>query len=268
MYNMISITTIIVLSVIVGVITAGLSIRFDRFFVMLLLLFLAGVAIKDAVNIFLVVILLGALTFLLERKEALRTIPREDRVKFLTLVPVLVAVFSFLGSWLFIGASDAVLILVFGVLTVLYGLRLIVIHFGEHEKGHTAAKPGMRMFCGLAGPMLSGFSVGFIGTSLKSLKIPFAVRFGKMNLPQVYVENAITAAYASLFAIIWRFVFIGTAQIRSVLYGVAIWGIIHAFFDLTEKTFPRRWKKAFQIIIGVVLLAAAVKVFALLLIPG
>ncbi len=258
-----SLITIIILSSIVGIITAGLSIRFDRFFVMLLLLFLAGVEIKNAVNIFLIIIFLGAAMILVENKENLRKIPAENITKFLTIIPMLTWLFSFLGTWAFMSVSSVTLIATFGVLTFFYGLRMTLIHFKEEEKNHIHGMPVMQKFCGLAGPMISGFFVGFIGTSLKSLKIPFAVKFGKMNLSQVYIGNAITAAYASLFAIMWRFVF-GIGNVLFLLYGVAIWGTIHGVSDLVSPVFPGRWKKGFQIIVGLALLIAAVKVFKLI----
>jgi len=257
------ISQIVILSAIVGVVTAGLTIRFDRFFIMLLLLFLAGTTIKNAVDIFLVVIFLGALTILLKNKKSLKKIPRENRVKFLTLVPLLAGIFSFLGSWLFFSSSSRALIIAFGILTILYGLRMIFVHFGEHEKNFTEAKPIYSKICSLSGPVVSGFFIGFIGTSLKALKIPFGVKLGKMNLPQVYLGNVITSAYASLFAILWRILFFNLNNISFLLYGVVIWGTIHAISDITVPVFPEKWKKVFQIIIGAILLVAAMKVFLL-----
>lgn len=258
-----TITSIIMLSVIVGIITAGLSIRFDRFFTILLLIFIVGIGIKDAVNIFLVVIFLGALTMLIKNRNNLKKIPAENRIKFLTLVPLLAGLFSFLGTWLFFSVSQKVLIATLGILTILYGLRLILIHFSEEEKNYTQARPTIKKICGLGGPMLSGFFVGFIGTSLKSLKIPFAVKVGKMNLPQVYLGNLMTTFYASSFALIWR-IFFGGLNIIFALYGLAIWAIIHFVYEMVAQIFPERWKKIFQIIIGLALLVAAYKVFLLI----
>lgn len=259
-----SIVNIIILSLIVGVVTAGLSIRFDRFFVMLLLLFLGGMAMTDAVNVFLVVIFLGAVTILLENKDALGKMPIENRNKFLTVVPASAAIFSLLGTVLFLNVSAGVLVATFGVLTVLYGLRMAGVHFTDEEKNHVHGLPAMQKLCGIAGPMISGFFVGFIGTSLKSLKIPFAIKFGKMNLAQVYLGNVITAAYASLFAILWRLMLGGMNYAPFLVYGTIIWGLVHAFSDLTVPLFPVRWKKGFQIIVGIALLLAAAKVFGLL----
>ena len=258
-----TISSIIIVGAIVGIITAGLSIRFDRFFVMLLLLFLAGVAIKDAVNIFLVVIFLGAILILAENKSNLKNIPSDNKIKFLTIVPLAAAIFSWLGTWVFFLSSARVLILTLGVLTTLYGLRLIFIHFKDKEKNQNQPQADIVKLCGLFGPIISGFFIGFIGTSLKSLKIPFAVKVGKMSLPQVYLGNVITSAYAALFAIIWRILFFGVNQIYFLAYGVIIWGVVQAISDMTLSFFPESWKKVFQVVIGIILLVAAIKVFGL-----
>jgi len=54
---------------IVGVVTAGLTIKFDRFFAILMLMFLFKYSVFDAVNVFLWIIMLGALMILLDNKE-------------------------------------------------------------------------------------------------------------------------------------------------------------------------------------------------------
>ncbi|RKX74569.1 MAG: hypothetical protein DRP60_10075, partial [Spirochaetes bacterium] len=70
------ITPFLLTILIVGFVTAGLTIRFDRFFTILLLLFLFKYSIFDSVNIFLWIIMLGALMILLENKEKLASLPK------------------------------------------------------------------------------------------------------------------------------------------------------------------------------------------------
>jgi len=62
------ITPFILTILIVGIVTAGLKIRFDRFFVILLLLFLFGKSINQSIDIFLWVIVLGAASILLQNR--------------------------------------------------------------------------------------------------------------------------------------------------------------------------------------------------------
>jgi uncharacterized membrane protein YfcA len=252
---------------IVGFVTAGLNIRFDRFFLILLLLFMAGHPIVEAVNIYLWVIMAGAALILWKNRDKIKQLPRQMKAKLFTVIPLLTLLASLLGSYFFSISSSVVLLNVLGVLAVLYGLRLIFIHFRPEELDSQAPVPSIAKLCGLLGPILSGFFVGFIGTSLKPLKIPFPVRAGKMNARQVYMGNAATTFFSSLFAIGWHVVFShgaaawGSDFFRQALTGVLLWIAIHVVSLMTDKVFKDAWRKPFQIIIGVGLVLASVKIF-------
>jgi hypothetical protein len=122
-------------------------------------------------------------------------------------------------------------------------------------------------FCAFFGPILSGFAVGLIGTSLKPLKIPFALRIGKMNLKQVYLGNTVTTFFASIFALMWHALLSPTFSAEvfysQMLLGAALWTGIHYISEITNMMFKDTWRKIFQIIIGVILLAASLKVFVM-----
>jgi hypothetical protein len=115
----------------------------------------------------------------------------------------------------------------------------------------------------LFGPIVSGFFAGFIGTTLKPLKIPFAVKIGKMNMGQVYLGNTITAFYASFFAIILHSFYLkqNAMTMNDVFLGIGLWVMIHIVFELTQKFFKDKWRKPFQIFIGLVLIIVAFKFF-------
>ena len=264
---MIGLPQFLLITVIVGVVTAFLNIKFDRFFVMLLLLFVAGFAIKSAVDVTLWVIFLGAITILLGNKDKLKSMPKEKKKKFMTITPLIALIGALLGSYLFVISGNPILLVTFGLLTVLYGARLIFVHFKKHETEYTEPKSKIMKLCGMAGPFVSGISLGFIGTSLKQLKIPFAVRVGKMNLKQVYLGNTITAAYASFFAIILHSVFEKvtiSATYQNFLLAVGLWATIHFISELTNLFVKDKWRKPFQVIIGLLLLIASVRVFFLI----
>jgi hypothetical protein len=122
-------------------------------------------------------------------------------------------------------------------------------------------KPIYQKTCGFFGPIVSGFFTGFVGTTLKPLKIPFAVKLGKMNLEQVYLGNTITAFYASLFAIILHSFYSAKAlmTVNDILLGAGLWLSIHIIYVLTDSIFPNRFRKIFQIVIGIILVAVAFK---------
>ncbi|MHB8091802.1 MAG: hypothetical protein ACYDH8_09445 [Syntrophales bacterium] len=252
---------------IVGFVTSGLRIRFDRFFLILLLLLLIGKSIFDSVNIFLWVLIFGAAYVLLQNFSKISAMPEKDLMKMLIMIPTLTAIATFAGSYLYSISSAGVLTTTLGVLAVLYGLRLIIIHFKEHEFNYTAPQKAFQLFCSLFGPLLSGLSIGFIGTSLKPLKIPFAVKLGKMNMQKVYLGNTMTAFFAAFFAIIWHYSLfappIGESinLLNSLLYGSALWALTHYFSAITDLFFKDGWRKSFQIVIGIILLIVSIRLF-------
>lgn len=253
---------------IVGVVTAGLSIKFDRFFAILLLMFLFKYSIFDAVNIFLWIILFGALMILLDNREKIAGFPKQMKVKLFVMIPIFTLAASFLGTLLFRTSGKTVLIVILGILAILYGLRLILIHFKPEEMDLQNANPAIVKFCGLFGPILSGFSIGLIGTSLKPLKIPFAVKIGKMNMKQVYLGNTVTTFFASSFAIMWHYLLTKYSSpavfYEQLILGAALWTGIHYISEITNLMFSHKWKKLFQITIGVILILSSVKIFMLI----
>ena len=253
---------------IVGYVTAGLDIKFDRFFTILLLLFIFGLSIFDSINIFLWVIMLGALMIILKNKNAISSLPKGMKLKLFVMIPLFTLVATFFGTWFFSISSSAALLVVLGVLAILYGLRLVFIHFKSHELNLQKEHPVIAKICGLFGPILSGFSIGFVGSSLKPLKIPFAIRIGKMNAKKVYLGNTITTFFASGFAILWHFFFTKAMTINifyeQMLLGAALWTGIHYVFEITNLCFKDKWRKPFQIFIGVILVLASIKVFMLI----
>ena len=252
---------------VVGMVTAGLKIRFDRFFTILMLMFVAGFDIKVAVDMFLWVIMLGALMILLENKDKIAQLPKPMKIKMFVLIPTFTLIASFIGSWLFVRSSDKVLIITLGVLAVLYGLRLMFIHFQEHELKYEEGHPTITKICGMIGPWFSGFFVGFIGTSVKPLKIPFAIRVGKMNVKKVYLGNVFTTFFSSIFAIFWHYILSANHTPENfynhMIYAMAVWTGIHVIYELTNLVFSPKWQKPFQIVIGLTLVLVSIKIFAL-----
>lgn len=253
---------------IVGFVTAGLTIKFDRFFTILMLLFVFKFTIFKAINIFLWVIMLGALMIILDNKKKIASLPKSMKLKLFIMIPIFTFIATFFGSWLFSATSSTVLIIILGILAILYGLRLAFVHFKKHELDLQNEHPIVAKICRLFGPILSGFSIGLVGTSLKPLKIPFGIRIGKMNLKKVYLGNTITTFFASSFAIMWHF-FFTEGMTMSVFYnemllGAALWTGIHYISEGTDLFFKKKWKKGFQIVIGVLLMVASIKVFMLI----
>ena len=257
----------LLVSLIVGVVTAGLKIRFDRFFTILLLLFIFGLNIRNSIDVFLWVIMLGALTIIFQNRKKIAQLPKAMKKKLFVIIPVFTLIASWLGTLLFENVRDAVLIVTLGILAILYGLRLMFVHFKKHEMEFKEGHPVITKACGLLGPWLSGFFIGFVGTSLKPLKVPFAIKVGKMNIKQVYLGNVIVAFFASLFTIGWHYIFNKNQTLtnwyQEAVLGIILWVGIHFVYEVTDKFFPQKWQKVFQILIGITLLLVSVKIFLL-----
>jgi len=261
------ITPFILTIFIVGIVTAGLKIRFDRFFVVLLLLFLFGENINQSIDIFLWVIALGATSLLLQNRSKISKMESAKKKKMFIFIPIMTFIFAGLGSYLFSISSPNVLLVTLAILAFLYGFRLSFIHFKEHEFNYVNEKPGYVKFCGLFGPIISGLSLGFIGTSLKSLKIPFGVKMGKMNIKQVYFGNTITAFFASVFAIFWHKILTNTSNeqlFANFMLGASLWVGVHYIYEFTDIFFPNKWRKTFQIIVGLGLLIAGTRIIGMM----
>ncbi len=241
-----------IIIIIVGFVTAGLKIQFDRFFAIILLISLMSFPVFQAINIFLWIIFFGAIYVLWQNREKIKNIPPKNKNKFLTVVPLLALIGASLGSFVFFNISSKFLLITISIIALLYGLRLIFIHFKPEELNHDSAKLTYQKICGLFGPVVSGFFTGLSGTSLKPLKLPFAIKIGHMNMSQVYIGNTITALYSSLFAIIIHSLYVVkniSMTINDFLLGISLWFGIHIVFKITEKFFKNEWRKIFQIII-------------------
>ena len=253
---------------IVGIVTSGLNIKFDRFFTILLLLFLFKFNIHTSVDVFLWVILFGALMILFKNIDKILDLPSSKKKKMFTIIPGLTFIATFIGTYFFIRSTEFVLIVILAILSILYGIRLINIHFKKHEMNLQNPNIKIQKICSLFGPIISGFFISFIGTSLKPLKIPFAIKIGKMNLKQVYLGNVLSTFFASSFAIMWHFVLSNSITenifYTNLLLGAGLWTTIHYTSEFTDLFFKDKWKKTFQIIIGLALLLVAIKLLILI----
>ena len=260
----------VLLSLIVGIITAFINVRYDRFFILLLVLFLFKYPISAGIEILLWTIFFGSFMIITENAEKIQMMPTNMKRKMFVVIPVLTSISSFLGAYVFSVSSDKVLVITLAVITLIYSLRMIFIHFKPEEmKQEPSPDNKWQKICMIIGPIVSGVTLGFIGTSLKSVKIPFAVKVGKLNLQKTYLGNTITAAFGSGFALLWHnTVFIKTADVnyfeKYFILAAALWTVIHFVAKVTSWLVRPHWQKVSQIIVGVFLLVAFVKILMLI----
>jgi len=82
-----------------------------------------------------------------------------------------------------------------------------------------------------------------------------------MNMGQVYLGNTITAFYASSFAIILHSFYIkqNAMTMNNVFLGIGLWVMIHIVYLISSLIFKDKWRKLFQILIGIILVVVAFK---------
>ncbi len=252
----------LIIALIVGFVTAGLKIQYDRFFAIILLVTMMKLSVVGAVNVFLWIVFMGSGYLLWQNRNKIMEMPRQNLNKFLTLIPLLAFIGALAGSIFFNSVDYRVLVVTLGIIALVYGLRLVFIHFKPHEHEYKNEKSLYLKLCAIFGPIVSGFFTGFIGTTFKSIKIPFGVKVGKMNLAQTYLGNLITAFYASFFAIILHVFYVRkglSMTLQNATLGIGLWVAIHIVYKVTDKYFKDKWRKTFQVIIGAILVLVAFK---------
>ena len=196
--------------------------------------------------------------------------PKQMKAKMFTVIPAITFVSSFIGAYLFSISSNTVLLVTLAVITVVYALRMIFIHFKPEEMNYQPASDNKKQkLCMIVGPIVSGISLGFIGTSLKAVKIPCAVKRAKLNMQKVYLMNTITAAFGSGFALLWHnTVFIKTGINdyfqKYFILAAALWTVIHFVAKITSWLVKPHWQKTSQIAVGVALFIALAKIIMLI----
>jgi uncharacterized membrane protein YfcA len=110
-------------AIIVGFVTASIQSWVDRFFLVILLVGLMGLAIQEAVTINLMVVSLAALMLVLRQTEVLTSV-REDWA--LILIPAMLG--AILGRIIGLNISAKILMIVMGIYAILAGVRLAFIH--------------------------------------------------------------------------------------------------------------------------------------------
>ena len=254
----------LIITLVVGIVTAFLNIRFDRFFVILMLFMVGGFTIRQSINIGLFIILFGALVIIYQNFDNILLMLNKKKSILIT-TPTIVLIFSLLGTYLYMIYSDSILIFTLGILALLYGFRLTFVHFNEMDFRRVSKNIGFQKFCSFVGPAISGFSLGFIGTSLKPLKIPFGVKLGKLNMKQVYVGNVITAFYATIFTIVFHSI-ASTKKALIINYNfliiaLALWISIHITSEITNRVIKDEYRMPFQVLIGIILIFVSFKLF-------
>ena len=177
----------------VGFVTASIRINVDRFFLVILLVFLVGLPFDRAILINLLVVLAAAGILFFRQSQGLRKLPRQY------LLPIVVssAVGGVAGRCLGLALPQSLLLLLFGVYAVGVGLRLVLVKVDPRA---AAVSPPTRLV-----PLFLSFGLiaGLLSAGGKPFKVPILNRWFGFPPPMAYVLStvgvacAITAALAA-----------------------------------------------------------------------
>lgn len=188
-----SILQAILAALIVGFVTASIKINMDRFFLVILLVFLVGLPFDQAILINLLVVLAAAGILFYRQSAGLRKLPRQ----YLPAIVASSAVGGLAGRSLGLALPQPVLLIVFGVYAVGVGLRLVLVKIDPKA---AAVSPPARLV-----PLFLSFGLiaGLLSAGGKPFKVPILNRWFGFPPPMAYVLStvgvacAITAALAA-----------------------------------------------------------------------
>lgn len=183
----------ILAAVIVGFVTTSIKINMDRFFLVILLLFMVGLPFQEAILINLLVVLAAAGILFYRQAPGLRKLPRH----YLPAIVGSSALGGLAGRALGLALPQSVLLILFGVYAVGVGLRLVLV---KVDPKAAAACPPVQL-----APLFLFFGLiaGLLSAGGKPFKVPILNRFFGFPPPMAYmlsavgVASAITAALAA-----------------------------------------------------------------------
>ncbi len=111
--------------------------------------------------------------------------------------------------------------------------------------------------------MISSFSVGLIGTSLKSIKLPFAINARNISKESAYTSNIVVFFFSIVFAIIFHSILSGIS-FNLILPTASLLFIVTYFtFELVSHFLNEKLRKNAHIIIGIILLFVGFRLIAM-----
>ncbi|MEM3408139.1 MAG: TSUP family transporter [Candidatus Micrarchaeia archaeon] len=247
---MLDIFTIFIIGLISGIITAALSIRADRFFIILLLISIAGLSSKSAVQTFFFVAFFSVILYLMVNyNNILATI--KNRNYNLHLIVLIIIIFSLIGSYMFSIISDNFLRIILGIVAILYGIRILLIKINQNINLKEIYDDN---FCKVFGPAISALSVSLIGTSLKPLKIPYVVNLRNIKRESAYTASIFIFFLSLTFSIIFHYTFTGIDFENTVPLAFLLFVFVTLTFEFANKILTEKIRSQIHFIIGSILL--------------
>ncbi len=182
----------ILAALIVGFVTASIKINMDRFFLVILLLFLVGLPFQEAILINLLVVLAAAAVLFYRQSRGLRKLPRH----YLGPIVAASALGGLVGRGVALVLPQPVLLILFGIYAVGVGLRLVLVKM--HPKGAMTCPPTRLV------PLFLSFGLvtGLLSAGGKPYKVPILNRWFGFPPPMAYMLSTVGVATAVVAALV------------------------------------------------------------------
>ncbi|MCL4369307.1 MAG: TSUP family transporter [Chloroflexi bacterium] len=220
-------------AVIVGFVTASIKINMDRFFLVILLLFLVGLPFQEAILINLLVVLAAAAILFYRQAQGLRKLPRH----YLPAVVGSSMVGGLAGRALGLVLPQPILLILFGIYALGVGLRLVLV---KMDLKAAALCPPARLT-----PLFLFFGLvaGLLSAGGKPYKVPILNRWFCFAPPMAYMLGTVGVASAVVAALVAQLILAPGAITGEIVAWAAFFVVAITAVSLVVERF---WSQALQ----------------------
>jgi uncharacterized membrane protein YfcA len=223
----------ILAALIVGFVTASIKINMDRFFLVILLLFLVGLPFQEAILINLLVVLSAAVILFYRQSQGLRKLPRH----YLPAVVVSSAVGGLAGRALGLALPQTVLLILFGVYAIGVGLRLVLVKMDPKAAGPCPPGRLTPLF------LCFGLVAGLLSAGGKPFKVPILNRAFGFSPPMAYMLSTVGVASAITAALVAQLILAPGAITGEIVAWAAFFIVAITIVSLVVERF---WSQSLQ----------------------
>ena len=223
----------ILAALIVGFVTASIKINMDRFFLVILLVFLVGLPFQEAILINLLVVLAAAGILFYRQSQGLRKLPRQ----YLPAIVISSAIGGLAGRALGLALPQPLLLVLFGVYAVGVGLRLVLVKMDPKAAALCAPAQLAPLF------LFFGLIAGLLSAGGKPFKVPILNRAFCFSPPMAYMLSTVGVASAITAALVAQLILAPGAMTGEILEWAAFFIVSITAVSLVVERF---WSQALQ----------------------
>jgi uncharacterized membrane protein YfcA len=223
----------ILAAVIVGFVTASIKINMDRFFLVIMLLFLVGLPFQEAILINFLVVLAAAGILFYRQSQGLRKLPRQY------LLPIVAssAIGGLAGRGLGLVLPQPILLILFGVYAIGVGLRLVLVKMDPKAAVICSPARLTPLF------LLFGLIAGLLSAGGKPFKVPILNRAFGFSPPLAYMLSTVGVASAITVALVAQLILAPGAITGEIVAWAAFFVVAITAVSLVVERF---WSPVLQ----------------------